>query len=56
MNHLRGPKEATFLPAADLHRLYQKLGLQCGQTAVAYCNSGMQASHTYFTLKYLGDL
>ncbi|MFZ4628236.1 MAG: sulfurtransferase [Blastocatellia bacterium] len=54
MNHLRGSKEATFLPAADLQQLYQKLGLQPGQTVVTYCNSGMQASHSYFTLKYLG--
>jgi len=54
MNHLRGPKETTFLPAADLLQLYQKLGLQPGQTAITYCNSGMQASHSYFTLKYLG--
>ena len=54
MNHLRSPKETTFLPVADLRQLYQKLGLQPGQTAVTYCNSGMQASHSYFTLKYLG--
>ena len=54
MNHLRSPKETTFLPAADLQQLYQNLGLQPGQTAISYCNSGMQASHTYFTLKYLG--
>ena len=24
------------------------------QTAVVYCNAGMQASHSYPTLKYLG--
>lgn len=54
MNHLRGPKETRFLPAADLQQLYQKLGLEPGQTAITYCNSGMQASHSYFTLKYLG--
>ena len=54
MNHLRGPKETTFLSAADLQQLYQKLGLLPGRTAVVYCNSGMQASHSYFTLRYLG--
>jgi thiosulfate/3-mercaptopyruvate sulfurtransferase len=54
MDHLRGANEKTFQPAADLQQLYQKLGLEPGQTAVAYCNSGVQASHTYFTLKYLG--
>lgn len=37
-----------------LRKLYQTAGLTPGKTVVTYCNSGMQASQSYFTLKYLG--
>jgi thiosulfate/3-mercaptopyruvate sulfurtransferase len=39
---------------AELRRLYEEAGVQHGRTVVAYCRTGGQASHTYFTLKYLG--
>ena len=38
----------------ELYRLYEKAGTQHGRTVVAYCRTGGQASHAYFTLKYLG--
>jgi thiosulfate/3-mercaptopyruvate sulfurtransferase len=37
-----------------LRALYETLGITPDRKVVAYCNSGMQASQSYFTLKYLG--
>lgn len=37
-----------------LRKLYAAAGLEPSKTVVTYCNSGMQASQSYFTLKYLG--
>jgi thiosulfate/3-mercaptopyruvate sulfurtransferase len=34
--------------------MYANAGVKPGSTPVVYCNSGMQASHAYFTLKWLG--
>lgn len=39
---------------AELRRLYKEAGVQHGLTIVTYCRTGAQASHAYFTLKYLG--
>ena len=48
-------KESPVLRSpGELYRLYEKAGAQRGQTIVAYCRTGGQASHAYFTLKYLG--
>lgn len=41
-------------PAAEVRRMYTQAGAAPGRTVVAYCGSGVQATHTYFTLKYLG--
>jgi len=38
----------------ELRKLYEEAGAQHGRTVVAYCRTGGQASHAYFTLKYLG--
>ena len=46
MPQLRSPGE--------LYKIYEKAGAQPGRTVVAYCRTGGQASHSYFTLKYLG--
>ena len=40
--------------AAELRRLYEEAGVQHGRTIMTYCRTGGQASHAYFTLKYLG--
>jgi thiosulfate/3-mercaptopyruvate sulfurtransferase len=37
-----------------LRKLYENAGIAPNKTVVTYCNSGMQASQSYFTLKYLG--
>jgi thiosulfate/3-mercaptopyruvate sulfurtransferase len=39
---------------AELSKLYEEAGAQHDRTVVAYCRTGGQASHAYFTLKYLG--
>ncbi len=40
--------------AAELRGLYEEAGVQHGRTIMTYCRTGGQASHAYFTLKYLG--
>jgi thiosulfate/3-mercaptopyruvate sulfurtransferase len=47
-------KNGALLPEADLRKLYEAVGVTPGTPVVTYCNSGMQASESYFTLKYLG--
>ena len=44
----------TMKPPSELSKIYEAAGLKPTASAVTYCNTGMQASHTYFTLKYLG--
>jgi len=44
----------TLRSAAELRMLYKDAGVEHGRTVVTYCRTGGQASHTYFTLKYLG--
>jgi thiosulfate/3-mercaptopyruvate sulfurtransferase len=46
--------DMTLLPEAQLRKLYQDIGVTPDRPAVTYCNTGMQASQSYFTLKYLG--
>jgi hypothetical protein len=38
----------------DLRDLFESAGVGPGTTIVAYCNTGVEASHTYFTARYLG--
>ena len=46
--------DMTLLPEADLRKLYESIGVTPDRPVVTYCNTGMQASQSYFTLKYLG--
>jgi thiosulfate/3-mercaptopyruvate sulfurtransferase len=39
---------------AELRKLYAGAGAAASRTIVTYCRTGGQASHAYFTLKYLG--
>lgn len=41
-------------PAAELRRMYESAGAAGGRPIIAYCRTGAQSSHTYFTAKYLG--
>lgn len=54
MQHLTNATDLTMKPATELKKLYEAVGLKPGQQAITYCNTGIQASHAYFTLKYLG--
>jgi thiosulfate/3-mercaptopyruvate sulfurtransferase len=47
-------KDGALLPEAELRKLYEAVGVTPATPVVTYCNSGMQASESYFTLKYLG--
>jgi thiosulfate/3-mercaptopyruvate sulfurtransferase len=54
VNHLLSRENPTMKPLSELSKLYEAAGLRAGQRVITYCNTGMQASHSYFTLKYLG--
>lgn len=45
---------SALLPEGELRKLYEQIGVTPDRPAVTYCNTGMQASQSYFTLKYLG--
>jgi len=48
------PENGTFLPAADLRKIYEgEAGLSSGDDVVTYCRIGERSSHTWFVLKYL---
>ena len=49
-----GKDDMTLLPEASLRKLYESAGVTPDRPVVTYCNTGMQASQSYFTLKYLG--
>jgi thiosulfate/3-mercaptopyruvate sulfurtransferase len=54
MKHLKSAGDLTMKPAEELRKIYYEAGIKPGQKVVSYCNTGVQASHSYFTLKYLG--
>ncbi len=54
MQHLVSGDNPVMKPASELRKLYEAAGVKPGQTVVTYCRTGMQASHSYFTAKYLG--
>ncbi len=41
-------------PDTELLKFFAAIGITPDRRVVTYCNSGMQASQSYFTLKYLG--
>jgi len=54
MDHLSGSNYRTMKPITELRKIYTSLEVRPDRRIVTYCNSGMQSSHTYFTLRYLG--
>ena len=54
MQHLASLENPVLKPVAELRKLYEGAGVKPGQMVVTYCRTGMQASHSYFTAKYLG--
>ena len=47
-------KGSELKSAETLKALYEAAGVDPSKPVVTYCNSGMQASQSYFVLKYLG--
>jgi len=41
-------------PAAELRALFEKAGIKKDSTIVTYCQTGVRAAHTLFTLKLIG--
>jgi thiosulfate/3-mercaptopyruvate sulfurtransferase len=48
------PKDSTLKPAPELRKIYESVGISPARPVVTYCNSGMSATQSYFTLRYLG--
>ena len=46
-------EDGSFLPAAELRRMYEAQGLSPGDEIVPYCRLGVRASYSWFVLKYL---
>jgi thiosulfate/3-mercaptopyruvate sulfurtransferase len=46
--------DGSFKDVSALERLYRSAGLEPGQEAVTYCQTGQRAAHDYFTLRLLG--
>jgi thiosulfate/3-mercaptopyruvate sulfurtransferase len=51
---LGGGTAALFRQPDDLRELFQRAGVADDATIITYCRTGMQASVTYFVLRYLG--
>jgi thiosulfate/3-mercaptopyruvate sulfurtransferase len=51
---LRGEADPRLQPPAALQAIYRRGGITPGRTVLAYCRTGMQASHAYFVARYLG--
>lgn len=43
-----------FKPEAELSQMYHKLGVTPDKEAIAYCQGGYRAAHTYLALRLLG--
>lgn len=52
--NLTGDTQPIFRSAEELRRLYATVGLENRGVPIVYCRTGMQASLTYFVLRYLG--
>lgn len=51
---LQGDEHPTFLAPERLRALVAERGLKPGAKVITYCEVGLQASHGYFLMKYLG--
>lgn len=54
MQNLVSSENPAMKPVIELKKMYSEAGLKPGDLVVTYCRTGMQASHAYFTAKYLG--
>ena len=51
---IRSPEDPTLLEPEGLRALLREGGVEPGDTVVAYCRTGVQASVAYFVARYLG--
>jgi len=51
---LYGADECTYLPPADMHRLFAKGGSELAERIVTYCGGGVNATNNAFALTLLG--
>lgn len=54
IDNLSKDETAQFKPQKELLEIYQQAGITKDKLVITYCQSGMRASHTYFTLLLLG--
>jgi thiosulfate/3-mercaptopyruvate sulfurtransferase len=55
MNNVESKENPVFKPVDQLRQLYTEAGADSSDgVIVTYCRTGGQASHSYFTMKYLG--
>jgi thiosulfate/3-mercaptopyruvate sulfurtransferase len=54
MDGQKSREDQTLKSEQDLRQFYESVGIKPATHVVTYCNSGMQASQSYFVLKYLG--
>ena len=54
MQNVVSRENPVMRPAAELRKLYERAGATADRKVVTYCRTGGQASHSYFTAKYLG--
>ena len=46
-------EDGSFLPAAELRKMYEAQGLSPDDEVAPYCRLGVRASYSWFVLKYL---
>ena len=54
LKNIVGKENPVMRPKSELRKLYETSGISRNKTVIVYCRSGGQASHAYFTLRYLG--
>jgi len=54
MGHLEAKDNPILKPESELRGMYAAVGVRPGKKVVTYCRTGVMASHSYFTLKFLG--
>lgn len=54
MTTLESKEDPHVLPAEELRRLFESVGISPGRKVVSYCHSGVQGAYAYFIAKYLG--
>ncbi len=54
MRNVVSEENPVMRPVAELRRLYEAAGARPDGLVITYCRTGGQASHAYFTARYLG--